>query len=171
MWRNFYCRDDVRKQLQKLLLRDEPTLRDNVEVRKDAFHKLTDVEMQLPAEIGDYTDFYSSREHATNVGIMFRGIGITSNAATRFHLCSRKRFTAELVTFTCWISWEIVFRSGIWHSNPQTLRPASKGIPQLPFIASYENRIQMIRNKDLCLAVNCLLRNFDSYSQYSLQVA
>lgn len=29
--------------------------------------------MELPAQIGDYTDFYSSREHATNVGIMFRG--------------------------------------------------------------------------------------------------
>ncbi|CAI8013567.1 Fumarylacetoacetase [Geodia barretti] len=29
--------------------------------------------MHLPAEIGDYTDFYSSREHATNVGTMFRG--------------------------------------------------------------------------------------------------
>ena len=30
--------------------------------------------MHLPAKIGDYTDFYSSREHATNVGTMFRGI-------------------------------------------------------------------------------------------------
>jgi fumarylacetoacetase len=29
--------------------------------------------MHLPAAIGDYTDFYSSREHATNVGIMMRG--------------------------------------------------------------------------------------------------
>ena len=29
--------------------------------------------MHLPAEIGDYTDFYSSRQHATNVGTMFRG--------------------------------------------------------------------------------------------------
>ena len=29
--------------------------------------------MQLPVDIGDYTDFYSSREHATNVGTMFRG--------------------------------------------------------------------------------------------------
>ena len=31
--------------------------------------------MLLPAEIGDYTDFYSSREHATNVGTMLRGAG------------------------------------------------------------------------------------------------
>jgi fumarylacetoacetase len=30
------------------------------------------VEMLLPIQIGDYTDFYSSKEHATNVGIMFR---------------------------------------------------------------------------------------------------
>lgn len=32
-----------------------------------------EVEMYLPVKIGDYTDFYSSKEHATNVGIMFRG--------------------------------------------------------------------------------------------------
>lgn len=34
----------------------------------------SDAQMQLPAAIGDYTDFYSSRPHATNVGIMFRGV-------------------------------------------------------------------------------------------------
>jgi fumarylacetoacetase len=34
--------------------------------------KIEDVEMQLPVYIGDYTDFYSSKEHATNVGTMFR---------------------------------------------------------------------------------------------------
>lgn len=34
---------------------------------------MTDVEMHLPAHIGDYTDFYSSKDHASNVGIMFRG--------------------------------------------------------------------------------------------------
>jgi fumarylacetoacetase len=28
--------------------------------------------MSMPIKIGDYTDFYSSKEHATNVGIMFR---------------------------------------------------------------------------------------------------
>ena len=33
---------------------------------------MADAEMLLPARIGDYTDFYSSREHATNVGKMFR---------------------------------------------------------------------------------------------------
>ncbi|KGE88285.1 MAG: fumarylacetoacetase [Phaeodactylibacter xiamenensis] len=36
-------------------------------------HPQQEVEMLLPVEVGDYTDFYSSREHATNVGTMFRG--------------------------------------------------------------------------------------------------
>jgi len=31
------------------------------------------LKMKLPVEIGDYTDFYASKEHATNVGVMFRG--------------------------------------------------------------------------------------------------
>ncbi len=34
---------------------------------------MSDVQMHLPAQIGDYTDFYSSIDHATNVGTMFRG--------------------------------------------------------------------------------------------------
>jgi fumarylacetoacetase len=33
---------------------------------------MDEIEMQLPVQIGDYTDFYSSKEHATNVGKMFR---------------------------------------------------------------------------------------------------
>ena len=32
-----------------------------------------EVEMHLPVSIGDYTDFYLSREHATNCGTMLRG--------------------------------------------------------------------------------------------------
>lgn len=35
-------------------------------------HKRLKVRMLMPVEVGDYTDFYSSEEHATNVGIMFR---------------------------------------------------------------------------------------------------
>ena len=31
------------------------------------------IKMHLPISIGDYTDFYASKEHATNVGTMFRG--------------------------------------------------------------------------------------------------
>ncbi|MDQ4078138.1 MAG: fumarylacetoacetase [Chloroflexota bacterium] len=63
----------VRGVLQDLLSTDTATLRANVELRERAFFPASDVEMLLPAFIGDYTDFYSSREHATNVGTMFRG--------------------------------------------------------------------------------------------------
>lgn len=37
------------------------------------FIELNRVTMHLPIEIGDYTDFYASKEHASNVGEMFRG--------------------------------------------------------------------------------------------------
>jgi fumarylacetoacetase len=63
----------VRQRLQQLLDAGEPTLRDNAELRARAIVPRDDVEMLLPADIGDYTDFYSSREHASNVGTMFRG--------------------------------------------------------------------------------------------------
>ncbi|XP_054858950.1 fumarylacetoacetase [Eublepharis macularius] len=64
---------EARAFLQKLLSADEPTLRDDAELRKRAFVPQASANMHLPAEIGDYTDFYSSWQHATNVGIMFRG--------------------------------------------------------------------------------------------------
>lgn len=37
-----------------------------------ALHDSPDVEMCMPVKVGDYTDFYSSRQHAYNVGCMFR---------------------------------------------------------------------------------------------------
>ncbi len=39
----------------------------------DALLPQASIQMHLPAQIGDYTDFYSSLDHATNVGTMFRG--------------------------------------------------------------------------------------------------
>ncbi len=48
---------------------------DNDEVQNQAWHFLhpmDKVELLLPIHVGDYTDFYSSKEHATNVGSMFR---------------------------------------------------------------------------------------------------
>src|SRR5262249_3126104 len=48
-------------------------LRDNTELRERALLPLSAVTLHLPVAIGDYTDFYSSKEHARNVGIMFRG--------------------------------------------------------------------------------------------------
>ena len=60
----------VRNRIQDQLVDTDSLLRKH----KDAIlvDRLT-AQMCLPVEVGDYTDFYSSIEHATNVGIMFRG--------------------------------------------------------------------------------------------------
>jgi fumarylacetoacetase len=63
----------VRTVLQTILSEDNPLLRDDEDLKSKALVKITDAQMCLPVEIGDYTDFYSSKEHATNVGLMFRG--------------------------------------------------------------------------------------------------
>lgn len=64
---------EARKTVQHLLRHDTPTLRDDAALRAEALWPMADVQMHLPARIGDYTDFYSSRNHAENVGKMFRG--------------------------------------------------------------------------------------------------
>jgi fumarylacetoacetase len=64
---------EARSTLQKLLSADEPTLRDNAELRSKAIIPMSEVKMEVPATIGDYTDFFASREHATNTGTLFRG--------------------------------------------------------------------------------------------------
>lgn len=64
---------EARVTLQVLLSANESTLRDDVSLRSRAFVHQSAATMHLPADIGDYTDFYSSRDHATNVGTMFRG--------------------------------------------------------------------------------------------------
>jgi fumarylacetoacetase len=64
---------EIRAVISRLLRADEPTLRDDAVLREHALRPQTEVELLLPAVIGDYTDFYSSREHATNVGVMMRG--------------------------------------------------------------------------------------------------
>jgi fumarylacetoacetase len=63
----------AREVLQDLLAADTATLRDDPALRDRVFHVRKDVTMQLPARIGDYTDFYSSYHHAHNVGTMLRG--------------------------------------------------------------------------------------------------
>jgi fumarylacetoacetase len=64
---------EARSAISRLLRHDEPWLRDDPPLRQRALIPMADVEMLLPVDIGDYTDFYSSREHATNVGTMMRG--------------------------------------------------------------------------------------------------
>jgi fumarylacetoacetase len=62
----------TRERLIELLSKDCPALQNNEELKANAVLKLDLVSLLLPAKIGDYTDFYSSKEHATNLGKMFR---------------------------------------------------------------------------------------------------
>jgi fumarylacetoacetase len=61
----------LRQALSDLFSLENQAASENEDVR-NALIPLSEVEMCMPVQIGDYTDFYSSKEHATNVGIMFR---------------------------------------------------------------------------------------------------
>jgi fumarylacetoacetase len=63
----------TRARISELLRHDNPELRDNGELRQRALVPMADVKLHLPIAVAGYTDFYSSKEHATNVGVMFRG--------------------------------------------------------------------------------------------------
>lgn len=60
----------VRTDIQDWIKNDHPTLANH---KSDLFISQSDVQMHLPIQVGDYTDFYSSIEHAINVGKLFRG--------------------------------------------------------------------------------------------------
>lgn len=64
---------EVRSRLQELLGTRCNDLKGNPDLVSRAFVAMDAASLHLPAEIGNYTDFYSSIHHATNVGIMFRG--------------------------------------------------------------------------------------------------
>lgn len=59
---------EVRSRLQQALMQEDSPLRN----AEGAFVKMESATMHMPVEVGDYTDFYSSIEHATNVGKLFR---------------------------------------------------------------------------------------------------
>jgi len=62
----------LRNRVSKLLDLDFTDLQKNQHHSDQVLIDANSVEMCMPVQIGDYTDFYSSKEHATNVGIMFR---------------------------------------------------------------------------------------------------
>jgi fumarylacetoacetase len=62
----------VRDRLVELFSKDNHELEKMKSLHPFVFYKQEVVTMMLPVTIGDYTDFYSSKEHATNVGSMFR---------------------------------------------------------------------------------------------------
>lgn len=61
----------VRLKIQEILGEDSK-LADDQKTIEECFYDFKDVQMMMPVHVPNYTDFYSSIEHATNVGIMFR---------------------------------------------------------------------------------------------------
>ena len=62
----------VRERISQIFVDQNPALRDHDQHRDQVLFSLDEIEMQLPVDVGDYTDFYASKEHATNVGSLFR---------------------------------------------------------------------------------------------------
>ena len=63
----------VRITIQTLFVNGQQSTLESLGLLKVALFDVRSVKMHLPAQIGDYTDFYASKEHAVNVGTMFRG--------------------------------------------------------------------------------------------------
>jgi len=63
---------ELRNRISKLLRSNVTDLQKNEHHVAQVLIPVDQLEMRMPVQIGDYTDFYSSKEHATNVGIMFR---------------------------------------------------------------------------------------------------
>lgn len=63
----------VRNRIAEIFDKKNPDLCDNKEHCDQILHKVDEVQMILPVFTQDYTDFYSSREHAENIGTIFRG--------------------------------------------------------------------------------------------------
>ena len=65
--------DEIREKIQYLLNKDTPDLRDNEALKSQVLIPMEKCELLLPIKTTDYTDFYASKDHASNVGTMFRG--------------------------------------------------------------------------------------------------
>jgi fumarylacetoacetase len=62
----------IRTELQQILCDSNSPLKNNVNWREKVFKKQSNVKLLMPVNVGDYTDFYSSIDHATNIGTMIR---------------------------------------------------------------------------------------------------
>mgnify|MGYP003634996572 FL=1 len=62
----------VRNRIADIFDVTKSGLRDHKEHKAEIIFRMDDIEMLLPVTVGDYTDFYASKEHATNVGTLFR---------------------------------------------------------------------------------------------------
>ena len=63
---------EVRDRISNLLRADNDELQRDIAAVEIALVPMAEVQMMIPVRIGNYTDFYSSEQHATNVGTMFR---------------------------------------------------------------------------------------------------
>lgn len=67
----------TRRYLQSIFIEDTPyptLLKTNESLRREALIELKDIQKHLPLEIGDYTDFFAGKNHAFNIGVLFRGV-------------------------------------------------------------------------------------------------
>jgi fumarylacetoacetase len=62
----------LRSAISGFLMADSTAYRNNRQLARRVLVPMKDAELFLPATIGDYSDFYASVHHATNVGSMFR---------------------------------------------------------------------------------------------------
>ncbi len=62
----------VRNRISEVFQEGNNELAVDAEARQQIIFTIDEVQMMMPVHVGDYTDFYSSEEHATNVGKMFR---------------------------------------------------------------------------------------------------
>lgn len=58
-----------RQSVTDLLARGSP----HADALRPMLHRAADAQLHLPLQVAEFTDFYASRQHATNVGTMFRG--------------------------------------------------------------------------------------------------
>jgi fumarylacetoacetase len=63
---------ETRAKLTELLRDDNPAIRGNDRLRDLVLTSIADIRLHMPIDVRGYTDFYSSKEHATNVGSIFR---------------------------------------------------------------------------------------------------
>ena len=64
----------VRNKIAQIFDAENATLKNNVKHKEIVLFRLDEIEMQMPVQVGDYTDFHSSIEHATNIGSMIRDV-------------------------------------------------------------------------------------------------
>jgi len=63
---------EIRDSISILLRDDNPKLRDDLEMISKVLIPVSDVTVSMPVKVSNYTDFYSSKEHAVNLGSLFR---------------------------------------------------------------------------------------------------